>query len=69
MASSTTANLDRLAELLEAGTLRVPVQRTYPLEQAGTALEDLTTAAYAGQARDRDRLTRAAEPSEGSAAG
>ena len=49
MASSTTANLDRLAELLEAGTLRVPVQRTYPLERAGRALEDLTTAHTQGK--------------------
>ena len=41
MASPTTANLERLAQLLEAGKLRVPIQRTYPLEQAGTALESL----------------------------
>lgn len=43
MASPTTANLERLAQLLEAGALRVPIQRSYPLEQAGTALEDLAT--------------------------
>jgi NADPH:quinone reductase len=41
IATPTTANLERLAELLEAGKLRVPIQRTYPLEQAGTALESL----------------------------
>jgi NADPH2:quinone reductase len=41
MTSPTTANLERLAQLLDAGKLRVPIQRTYPLEQAGTALESL----------------------------
>jgi len=41
MASPTAANLERLARLLNAGTLRVPVQHTYPLEQAGAALEAL----------------------------
>jgi NADPH:quinone reductase-like Zn-dependent oxidoreductase len=41
MASPTTSNLQRLAQLLDAGTLRVPIQHTYPLEQAGTALEAL----------------------------
>jgi NADPH:quinone reductase-like Zn-dependent oxidoreductase len=43
MASPTTANLERLAQLLDAGTLRVPIQHTYPLEQAGTALEALAS--------------------------
>jgi NADPH2:quinone reductase len=33
--------LDELAQLLEEGALRVPIQRTYPLEDAGTALADL----------------------------
>jgi NADPH2:quinone reductase len=37
----TTENLRRLAELLDAGTLRVPIQRTYTLEQAAEALEAL----------------------------
>jgi NADPH:quinone reductase len=41
MASPTTANLERLAQLLDAGELKVPIQRTYPLEQAGAALESL----------------------------
>ena len=40
-ASPTTPNLDRLAALLEAGTLRVPIQHAYSLEQAGEALEAL----------------------------
>lgn len=39
MASGTTANLESLAELLEAGSLRVHVQESYGLEQAGQALE------------------------------
>jgi NADPH:quinone reductase-like Zn-dependent oxidoreductase len=36
-------NLQRLGGLLESGTLRVPIQRTYPLEQAGEALQALPT--------------------------
>jgi len=43
MAEPTPANLRRLAELLETGTLRVPIQRSYPLEQAGDALQALPT--------------------------
>jgi len=43
MASPTTSNLQRLSQLLDAGTLRVPIQHTYPLEQAGTALQDLAS--------------------------
>jgi NADPH:quinone reductase-like Zn-dependent oxidoreductase len=43
MASPMTANLERLAQLLDAGTLRVPIQHTYPLEQAGSALEALAS--------------------------
>jgi NADPH2:quinone reductase len=39
----TPENLQRLARLLEAGMLRVPVQRTYELEQAGEGLRALTT--------------------------
>jgi NADPH:quinone reductase len=41
MAQPTSANLQRLAGLLDAGTLRVPIQRSYRLEQAGEALEAL----------------------------
>src|ERR687897_1746869 len=36
-------NLQRLARLLEAGTLRVPIQQTYELEQADEALHALAT--------------------------
>ena len=36
-------NLQRLARLLEAGTLRVPIQQTYELEQADEALRALAT--------------------------
>ena len=43
MASGTTANLERLAELLEVGSLRVRVQETYGLEQAGEALQSLAS--------------------------
>ena len=41
MAVSSPANLRRLGDLLAAGTLRVPIQRSYPLEQAGEALQAL----------------------------
>jgi NADPH:quinone reductase-like Zn-dependent oxidoreductase len=43
MAEPTPANLQRLAELLDTGTLRVPIQRSYRLEQAGEALQALPT--------------------------
>jgi NADPH:quinone reductase-like Zn-dependent oxidoreductase len=49
MASPTPANLQRLAELLDAGTLRVPIQRTYGLEQAGEALQALPAAHTQGK--------------------
>jgi NADPH:quinone reductase-like Zn-dependent oxidoreductase len=41
MAHPAPATLKRLAALLDAGTLRVPIQRSYPLERAGEALEAL----------------------------
>jgi NADPH2:quinone reductase len=34
-------SIERLAQLLADGALRVPVQRTYSLEEAGAALSDL----------------------------
>jgi NADPH:quinone reductase-like Zn-dependent oxidoreductase len=42
LASPDPAALDRLAGLLDAGTLRVPVQHTSPLEQAGEAMAALS---------------------------
>jgi NADPH:quinone reductase-like Zn-dependent oxidoreductase len=39
----TSVNLQRLAQLLEDGTLRVPIQQTYELDQAGAALQALGT--------------------------
>ena len=39
----TPSDYARLSELFEAGTLRVPIQRSYPLEEAGAALADLST--------------------------
>jgi NADPH2:quinone reductase len=39
MARSTPENLQRLAALIDDGTVRVPVQRTYPLEQAAAAMQ------------------------------
>src|SRR5215218_8208646 len=41
MAVPTQENLERLGRLLEAGTLKVPIQRTYELDQAGEALQAL----------------------------
>jgi NADPH:quinone reductase-like Zn-dependent oxidoreductase len=43
MAEPTPRNLQRLAELLDSGALRVPIQRTYPLDRAGEALDALPT--------------------------
>ena len=41
MAQPTPANLARLATLLDDGTLRIRIQRSYDLEQAGEALQAL----------------------------
>src|SRR5829696_448474 len=41
MAAPTAQNLQRLGALLAGGTLRVPVQATYPLDQAPEALAAL----------------------------
>lgn len=49
MAVGTTANLERIAELLAAGSLRVPIQDTYPLERAGEALRSLASAHTQGK--------------------
>jgi NADPH:quinone reductase len=39
MAQPTPENLQRLAELLDSRALRVPIQRSYTLEEAGEALQ------------------------------
>ncbi len=49
MASGTTANLERLAELLEVGSLRVHVRGTFELEQAGEALQSLASSHTQGK--------------------
>jgi NADPH2:quinone reductase len=43
MAAPTRENLQRLAHLLADGTLRVPIQATYDLDQAPDALSKLTS--------------------------
>jgi len=43
MAAPTTENLDRVAQLLDSGTLKVPVQATYELDRAAEALQALGT--------------------------
>jgi NADPH2:quinone reductase len=49
MAEPTPENLRRLAELLESGALRVSIQRSYRLEQAGDALQALPTTHTVGK--------------------
>jgi NADPH:quinone reductase-like Zn-dependent oxidoreductase len=49
MASGTTANLERLAELLGVGSLRVHVRGTFELEQAGEALQSLASSHTQGK--------------------
>ena len=41
VASPSISNLERLGALLEAGHLRVVIQNTYAVEQAGEALDSL----------------------------
>jgi NADPH:quinone reductase len=41
MAVPTPENLERLAQLLDAGTLTVPIQNSYPLDQAADAMQTL----------------------------
>jgi NADPH2:quinone reductase len=43
MAQPTTANLERVAQLLDNGTVKVPIQDTYPLDRAAEALQALAT--------------------------
>ena len=43
MGSPSPENLERLAPLLEAGTLTVPIQDSYELARAGEALQVLAT--------------------------
>jgi NADPH2:quinone reductase len=49
MAMPTPEYLQRLAQLLEAGTLGVPIQQIYELDQAGEALQALGTAHTQGK--------------------
>ncbi len=49
IASGTTPSLERLAEMLEAGSLRVRVQETHPLEHAGEALQSLASSHTQGK--------------------
>jgi NADPH:quinone reductase-like Zn-dependent oxidoreductase len=39
--SGADGAIEQLARLLADGALRVPIQRTYPLEDAGVALSEL----------------------------
>jgi NADPH:quinone reductase-like Zn-dependent oxidoreductase len=41
MATPSVENLERIARLLDDGVLRVPIQRSFALDQAGEALAAL----------------------------
>jgi NADPH:quinone reductase len=43
MAAPTSENLRHLARLLDAGTIKVPIHQTYPLEQAAAGMTALAT--------------------------
>jgi len=43
MSAPSAESLERLARLLDEGALRVPIQRSYDLAQAGEALQALGT--------------------------
>jgi NADPH:quinone reductase len=49
MAVAATDNLQRLAQLLDAGTLKVHIQQTYPLDHAAAAMNALATAHTRGK--------------------
>jgi len=49
MATPTGENLERLARLLQTGIVKVPVQHTYPLDQAPAAMNALATAHTQGK--------------------
>jgi NADPH:quinone reductase len=49
MAVPSPENLERLAQLLEESSLRVPIQQSYGLDQAGEALQELGTAHTQGK--------------------
>ena len=49
MAIPSPENLERVARLLEGGTLKVPVQDTYGLDRAGEALQALGTSHTQGK--------------------
>lgn len=49
MAQPTPANLERLAEFLEGGALRVPIQNTFELAEAGEALATFSSAHTQGK--------------------
>jgi NADPH:quinone reductase-like Zn-dependent oxidoreductase len=49
MAVPIPENLERLGQLLDTGTLRVPIQSTYGLDQAGEAIRAFGTAHTQGK--------------------
>ncbi len=49
MAQPTTENLDRVAQLLDSGALKVPVQATYELDRAPEALQALASSHTQGK--------------------
>jgi NADPH:quinone reductase len=49
MAAPTSENLQRLAQLLDAGTIKVHIHQSYPLEQAAAAMNTLAAAHTQGK--------------------
>ena len=49
MAAPTSENLDRLARLLDAGIVKVPIRQTYPLGQAPAVMNALAIAHTEGK--------------------
>lgn len=49
MAYPSSSNLEQLGDLLDSGALRVPIQETYALEEAGAALQALAGAHVQGK--------------------
>ena len=49
MAEPSRDNLERIAKLLDAGELAIPIQESYPLDRAGEALEALSSSHTQGK--------------------
>ncbi|MDN4476490.1 NAD(P)-dependent alcohol dehydrogenase [Demequina sp. SYSU T00192] len=50
VSATTTERLERVRDLVDAGSVRAAVSRTYPLERAGDAVTDLAAGIVSGKA-------------------